>query len=108
MSSEKMICFTDSRGNRFFLCRTVLFYAWSMTMGNSPALSAAITVRNRWEIDGKCRNIRQFAKQMEKNGIRYRPMNETNGKESERMARYNAMEETFTEVRGVRKTGPFP
>ena len=27
MSSEKMICFTDSEETRFFLCRTVLFYA---------------------------------------------------------------------------------
>ena len=49
MSSEKMICFTDSRETRFFPFRTVLFYAWSMTTGIVPALSAAITVRNRWK-----------------------------------------------------------
>lgn len=47
MSSEKVICFTDSRGNPLFHFRTVLFCVWSMGTGTAPVRSAVTTARNR-------------------------------------------------------------
>ena len=49
MSSEKMICFTDSRGNPLFSLPDSSFLRLEYDNGISPALSAAITVRNRWK-----------------------------------------------------------
>ena len=57
MSSEKMICLRTAGENPLFSFRTVLFYAWSMTTGIVPALSAAITVRNR---GGNRRKVQEY------------------------------------------------
>ena len=75
MSSGKMICFTDSRGNRFFHFRQ-FFFVSGVWDGDSFCAFCRYQSEEQVEIDGKCRNIRQFAKQMEKNGIRYRPLSE--------------------------------
>ena len=49
MSSGKLICFTDSRGNRFLRFRTVLFCVWSYGNGDSSCAFAVTTARNRWK-----------------------------------------------------------
>ena len=80
MSSEKMICFTDSRGTPLFSLPDSSFLRLEYDNGDFSCAFCRYHSEEQVEIDGKCRNIRQFAKQMEKNGIRYRPMNETKRK----------------------------
>ena len=76
MSSGKVICFTDSRGNPLFSLPDSSFLCLEYGNGDSSCAFCRYHSEEQVEIDGKCRNIRQFAKQMEKNGIRYRPMSE--------------------------------
>ena len=85
MSSGKLICFTDSRGTPLFslpdssfLCLDPdsSFLCLEYGNGDSSCAFCRYHSEEQVEIDGKCRNIRQFAKQMEKNGIRYRPLSE--------------------------------
>lgn len=47
MSSEKVICFTDSRGNPLFSLPDSSFCVWSMGTGTAPVRSAVTTARNR-------------------------------------------------------------
>ena len=70
MSSEKVICFTDSRGNPLFSLPDSSFLCLEYGNGDSSCAFCRYHSEEQVEIDGKCRNIRQFAKQMEKNGIR--------------------------------------
>ncbi|MBM6802566.1 hypothetical protein H6B07_07770 [Mediterraneibacter glycyrrhizinilyticus] len=88
MNSGKRICFTDSRGNPLFSLPDSSFLCLEYGNGDSSCAFCRYHSEEQVEIDGKCRNIRQFAKQMEKNGIWYRPMSEkkhkgdrTHGKE---------------------------
>lgn len=76
MSSGKVICFTDSRGNPLFSLPDSSFLCLEYGNGDSFCAFCRYQSEEQVEIDGKCRNIRQFAKQMEKNGIRYRPLSE--------------------------------
>ena len=80
MSSKKMICFTDSRGNPLFSLPDSSFLRLEYDNGDCSCAFCRYYSEEQVEIDGKCRNIRQFARQMEKNGIRYRPMSETKWK----------------------------
>ena len=70
MSSGKVICFTDSRGNPLFSLPDSSFLCLEYGNGDSSCAFCRYHSEEQVEIDGKCRNIRQFAKQMEKNGIR--------------------------------------
>ena len=76
MSSGNMICFTDSRGTPLFSLPDSSFLRLEYDNGDCSCAFCRYHSEEQVEIDGKCRNIRQFAKQMEKNGIRYRPMSE--------------------------------
>ena len=76
MSSGNMICFTDSRETPLFSLSDSSFLRLEYDNGDCSCAFCRYHSEEQVEIDGKCRNIRQFAKQMEKNGIRYRPMSE--------------------------------
>ena len=80
MSSGKMICFTDSRGNPLFSLPDSSFLRLEYDNGDCSCAFCCYHSEEQVEIDGRCKNIRQFARQMEKNGIRYRPMSETKRK----------------------------
>ena len=80
MSSGKMICFTDSRGTPLFSLPYSSFLRLEYDNGDCSCAFCRYHSEEQVEIDGKCKNIRQFARQMEKNGIRYRPMSETKRK----------------------------
>ena len=80
MSSEKMICFTDSRGNPLFSLPDSSFLRLEYDNGDCSCAFCCYHSEEQVEIDGRCKNIRQFARQMEKNGIRYRSMSETKRK----------------------------
>lgn len=80
MSSGKMICFTDSRGNPLFSLPDSSFLRLEYDNGDCFCAFCRYQSEEQVEIDGRCRNIRQFARQMEQNGIRYRPMSETKRK----------------------------
>lgn len=89
MSNKKMICFTDSRGTLLFTLPDSSFL--HLKYGNGDYVCAFCRYHNeeQVEIDGKCWNIRQFAKQLEKNGIRYQPMREKTGRRQEKWQRRN-------------------
>lgn len=80
MSSRKIISFTDSRGNPLFSLPDSSFLRLEYGNGDCVCVFCRYHSEEQVEMDGKCRSIRQFAKQMEKNGIRYRPMSETKRK----------------------------
>ena len=80
MNTGKMICFTDSRGKPLFYLPDGEILRLDDESGESSCALCRYIDEEQVEMDGRCLNIRQFAKQMERNGIRYRPMNETKGK----------------------------
>lgn len=83
MSSKNMICFTDSRGTLLFTLPDSSFLRLEYGNGDYACVFCRYHSDEQVEIDGKCRNIRQFAKQMEKNGIQYQPMRENAGRRQE-------------------------
>lgn len=80
MNTGKMICFTDSRGKPLFYLPDGETLRLDDESGESSCALCRYLNEEQVEMDGRCLNIRQFAKQMERNGIRYQPMNETKGK----------------------------
>ena len=60
MSSEKVICFTDSRGNPLFSLPDSSFLCLEYGNGDSSCAFCRYHSEEQVEIDGKCRNIRQF------------------------------------------------
>ena len=72
--------FTDSRGKPLFYLPDGEILRLDDDSGEHSCALCRYINEEQVEMDGRCLNIRQFAKQMERNGIRYRSMNETKGK----------------------------
>ena len=107
MSSGKLICFTDSRGNPLFLLPDSSFLCLEYGNGDSSCAFCRYHSEEQVEIDGKCRNIRQFAKQMEKNGIWYRPISEKKHKGDRTYGKIERNGRNLYRSPGVRETSPF-